>query len=100
MANVTINNTDKADWLHIILNDYYNGANGDSEHYTPIHDVGGLCIGKIDGVDYIELHIRHEDTSFYLTNAGVSPNIMIVDSINGVAPTSLNDLRDKILALL
>ena len=100
MANITINNTDKSGWMHLCLNDYYNGTNGDSEHYTPIeHGIGGICIGKIDGVQYIELHIKHESESFYLTNAGTNPNIKIVDTVNGVAPTSFDDLRDKILAL-
>ena len=101
MANITINNTDKAGYLHLCLNDYYDGNNGDSEHYTPIDGgIGGICVGKMDGIDYIKLHIEHEDTSFYLTYSGGNDNIRIVDSINGVAPTSFSDLKTKLLAIL
>jgi hypothetical protein len=101
MANITINNTDKAGYLHISLNDYFNGTNGDVEFYSPISTgIGGIIVGKMDGNDYIALHLEHENISFYLTNAGTFPNILIVDSINGIAPSSFADLKTKLLALL
>ncbi len=100
MANITINNTDKSGWLHISLGAYYNGTNGDSEHYTPIDGgIGGICVGKMDGVDYLELHIEHEKEAFYLTNGAGNDNIKTVDTVNGVPPSSITDLKDKILAL-
>lgn len=101
MANITINNTDKAGWIRIELNDYYNGTNGDAEHYTPVDGgIGGICIGKMDGVDYLELHVEHEKEAFYLTDGAGNDNVRTVDTVNGVAPTDFADLKAKILALI
>jgi len=101
MANITINNTDKAGYIRLELNDYFNGVNGDWEHYIPIS--GGItrvCSGMADGNSYVELHVNGKPHAFFLTDSGVYDNIKIVDSVNGVAPTSLDDLKDKILALI
>jgi len=99
MANITINNTDKSGWLHLMLNAYYDGVNGDFEHYSPLAHILEIYIGKIDGVDYVRLHMSNESEAFYLTNTGTNLNIKIVDTVNGVAPTSFVDLKNKILAL-
>lgn len=99
--NITIDNTTKSGWLKLSLNGYYNGTDGDSEHWTPLDHVTGICVGKISGCDYVELHIEHEDNSFLLTwNTPTSHYVRQVDEINGVAPTSITDLRDKLLSLL
>lgn len=99
MANITINNTDKSGWLHININDYYNGLNGDHEHYAPIGDGMPICVGKLDGVEYVELHVEYEKEPFYLTNGAGNGVIRTVDTVNGVAPTSIADLTTKLLAL-
>lgn len=100
MANITINNTDKAGFLHIKLNDYYNGTNGDSEFYIPYAFVSRTCLGKMDGNDYVELHILDKSAPFFFTDAGGTDSIKIVDTVNGVAPTNFEDLVTKLLALL
>jgi hypothetical protein len=101
MANVTIDNTSKSGFLKLSLGDYYSGENGEElEHWIRISDdFIGLCIKNIEGSLAVELHISHEDNIFcfnYIASSGT----LVVDTVNGVAPTSLNDLRDKILALI
>jgi hypothetical protein len=100
MAKVVINNTDFTGFLSIYLNDYYNSDNTDKEHHARISNgVGGICIGDVNGVLAVELHLNHEVESFHFSYIE-GDNIMQVDSINGVAPTSINDLRNKLIALL
>jgi hypothetical protein len=102
MANITINNTDKAGWLRIQLNDYYNGTNGDAEHYIPASGAGILriCRGTIDGVEFVEMHIVDKKQPLFFTDGAGNDNIKTVDTVNGVAPSDLDDLKLKILALL
>jgi hypothetical protein len=102
MANITINNTDKAGWLRLQINDYYDGLNGDAEHYVPASSAGILriCRGAIDTVEFVEMHIVDKKQPFFFTNGAGNDNIRTVDTINGVVPTSLDDLKLKILALL
>jgi hypothetical protein len=101
MANVTIDNTSKTGFLKINLGDYYSTTEGsEREHWVRISDdFTGLCLKDVNGTLVVELHIGHEDNSFYF-NYTASTDAMIVDTVNGVAPTTLNDLRDKILALI
>lgn len=100
--NITIDNTSKSGWLKLALNDYYDGSDGDSEHWTCIATgIGGVCAGKINGIDYVELYMSHEEESFLLTwQTTDSEYIRTVATINGVAPTSITDLKTKLLALL
>ena len=49
--NVTINNTVKAGYINIVLNDYFDGLNGDSEHLSPI--TSNEDIMKIDTVNRV-----------------------------------------------
>jgi hypothetical protein len=100
MANITINNTDKAGHLHIQLGGYFNGTNGDSEFYIPYSFISRVCIGKMDTEDYVELHILDKSAPIFLTNTGGSAAVKIVDTVNGVPPTDFADLKTKILALI
>jgi hypothetical protein len=101
MANVTINNTTKANWLFVDFGDYAT-TNDDKIHYSPIANITGLCTGRFDNSqDYVEVHVEHEQKPIYLCyGASVNVTVKTVDSINGVAPTSQSDLLTKILALL
>jgi len=95
---IEINNTEKANWIVIKQNDYFNGTNGESEDWMPISSCQMVCLGKIDTVDFVEMHIG-EDV-FYLTWTAGTGLIKQVSTVNAVAPTSISDLKTKILALL
>ncbi len=101
MANVTINNTTKANWLHIDLGAYAS-TNNDAVHYRPIALIPGICTGRVDNLqDYIELYLGQGEKPLYLCH-GISVNstTLVVDTVNGVAPINQADLLTKILALL
>lgn len=100
MANVTINNTAKSGFLTINFGSYYPSVSKHKEIYSRISDdFGGVHTIEQDGFEGIELHLKTSDTSIFLHYTSTT-NYKIVDSVNGVAPTSLTDLRDKILALI
>lgn len=99
MANLVINNTSKADWVTYIWNDYYtNGTCSHKEQYERETAISAVDIIKIGGNECVEI-MNEQDFSIFLTHTA-SNQFFVVDSINGVAPVSLTDLRDKILALL
>jgi hypothetical protein len=99
MANVTINNTFKANWIQIKMNNYYPTTTDESEHLLPITGVLGICMKESNGNLVVELHMRHEEFVLFLTkdypNSGY-----VVDTINGVAVADDADLKTKLLALL
>jgi hypothetical protein len=99
MANITIDNTSVEGWFNLYLNALATPGE-DYEHHCPLVEVSGVDLAEFNGHYGIELHITHEDKPFYLSYAASTDNFLQVDSVNGVAPTSLDDLRDKILALL
>lgn len=93
-----INNTSKANWILIKQNNCFDGNNGESENWMPISSCDMICVGKMDLVDFVEMHIGND--KFYLTwTVGVG-EIQQVSTVNDVAPTSILDLKTKILALL
>lgn len=49
--------------------------------------------------DFVE-YLVGEHTKFYIHYTTNSYNALIVDSIDGVAPTSLSDLYDKMIAVV
>ena len=99
MANVTINNTSKSNWINYVWNDYFtNNTCTHKETFERIESIVAVDIIKVGGNECIEV-MNQQDYPILLTN-GTSSKFFQVDSVNGVAPSSLTDLRDKILALL
>lgn len=99
MANLTIDNTTKTNWIYYVWNDYYtNGTCTHKEQFERMESITAVDIIKIGGNECVEI-MNQQDFNVFLTHTS-SNQFFQVDTINGVAPTSLTDLRDKILALL
>lgn len=99
MAKLTINNTDKANWLHYVWNDYYtDGLCTHKDQYERVDSITAVDIIKVGGVECVEI-MNQQDFNVFLTHTTTS-QFYQVDSVNGATPSSLTDLRDKILALL
>lgn len=101
MANLTIVDTVKAGWITIQMNSYYPSRTPHEELNFRKTNVGSVDKEFADGTDCVEMHISQE-SDLYLTYLVISDSSKsyTVDSVNGAAPVSINDLRDKILALL
>jgi hypothetical protein len=99
MANIVITDTGKTGWIKIEYNAYYS-----SNVNHKLENVRKECISAIDiisvgGVECVEV-MGVQEFSQYFTHDAASQQFYIVDSVNGVAPTSVDDLKTKLLALL
>jgi hypothetical protein len=99
MANVVITDTDKAGWIKIAYNDYYPTSVDHSVQFQRKTDISAVDLVKYGNEECMEV-MNSNSFPQYFTNDLLDVGFFIVDSINGVAPTSLTDLRDKFLALL
>ena len=99
MANLAINDTDKGGWIVIYMNDYYPTSTMHAEHWIAKENLRGLDLITTNGEDGCELYVSHEPNPV-LISFDVTDSFFKVDTVNGVAATSNDDLRDKILALL
>lgn len=96
MANLTVDNTTKSGWITIVFNDM------SSDYISaqfPIDRVDAVDIEIINGNILIEFYVSHIIKPLYLSDV-LAGGLLTVDAVNGVAPTSLNDLKLKLLALL
>jgi hypothetical protein len=101
MANVTIDDTFKVGWIKIDMNDYYPYRTPHAQFIFRKTNLGSVDKEFADGATCVELHISHEP-DLHL-NVSVNPDAVksfTVDTVNGLVPSSIDDLRDKILALL
>ena len=100
MAKVVINNTDYLGFLSIYLNGYYPVTVNEGLHHARISNgIGGICVTNRNDIECVELHLTHEKDLFYLSNIE-GDGILKVDAVNGVAPTSVSDLTNKLMELL
>ena len=81
------------------LGNYY-PTNDEGYHYFLRKDFGGLCKKKIGSEEGLEFHIRHEVNPINITHDTGLTNFFTVDSVDGVTPTDLDNLRDLILELI
>lgn len=65
----------------------------------PMHEILAVCVVKIKGNFGVEIHTRYNSKNYFFSHLDVD-GFMQVTEINGVAPTSTEDLKTKILALL
>lgn len=98
MANVVITDTSKTGWIKIVYNDYNSSLTDHKEQYQLKSDITAVDIITVGANDVVEIMNSNSIRNYYTNIA--SDNFFTVDSVNGVAPTSITDLRDKILALL
>ena len=98
MANVVITDTDKTGWLKIAYNDYYSANTDHKEQFQLKSDMTAVDIVLVGTSEVVEIMNSNSIRNYY-TNVA-SDNFFTVDTVNGVAPTSVSDLRTKILALL
>lgn len=99
MANLKINNTVKTNWINYQWNDYFtNNTCTHKDQFERKESIVAVDIIKVGGDECIEI-MNSQDFPIFLTDQA-STRFYQVDEVNGVAPTSLTDLRDKILALL
>ena len=95
--NVTIN-TVNANWIEINYNSYFPSL---TDHKTQTQlktDITAVDIIGVGESQVIEI-MSSNTVRTYFTNVE-SENFFTVDTINGQVPTSLEDLKNKILALL
>lgn len=94
MANMVI--TKLGESVVVDFGDYYNS------HPRIDYSKGSYWISDIHEVRLYSDHILMEmkgQTDWLLTHNETSMTYFIVDSVEGVVPTNLNDLFDKITAL-
>ena len=91
---MTINNTSKSNWIAFL--DY---EDSEPEIYMPINQIAAVCVVFIKGNSGVEIHTTHNNKNYYFSHVNVD-GFMQVDTVNGVAPISTEDLKVKILALL
>lgn len=98
MANVVITDTTKTGWIKIVYNDYYPNSSDHKEQFQLKTDISAVDIVVVGSSEVVEIMNSNSIRNYY-TNVA-STNFFTVDTVNGVAPSSVSDLRDKILALL
>lgn len=99
MANVTIDNTTKSGRLRIQYNDLYPSRVDHSVQFQINETISAVDILDFAGAECVEV-MNNQSFANMFTNDALSERFFPVDTVNGVAPASLSDLRDKILALL
>ena len=100
MANVTILDTVKVGWITINMGDYYPDRTPVPQFNIRKTIISDVDLEDKDMTSCVKM-LLSEDRRFYFN---ITPNSdyiysYAVDTVNGVAPTSIDDLRDKILAL-
>lgn len=98
MANVVITDTTKAGWVKIVYNDYYPLSTDHAEQYRLKSDITAIDIIQVGTSEVVAIMNSNSIRNYYTNMA--STQFFTVDSVNGVAPSSVSDLRDKLLALL
>lgn len=98
MANVVITDTDKAEWIKMSYNDYYPSQVDHKEQFQRKSDISAVDIILLGDSEAVEIMDSNSVRNYYSNE--LSSSFFTVDSVNGVAPESITDLRDKILALL
>ena len=96
--NVEITDTDKAGFIKFVYNSYFPDSTKIKEQYKRKTDITSINLIKYGNTECLEMIYETNKSSYFINT--VSDNFFTVDSVNGIAPTSLNDLKDKILALL
>ena len=99
MAKVIIDNTIKAGWLRFTYNDYFPATIDHKDQFQRGTNITAVDIIDVGGEECVEI-MTSQSFPMYFTDDALSSYFMKVDTVNGAAPTSLTDLRDKILALL
>ena len=99
MANVVITDTDKTGWIKIEYNAYYPTSCTHKTLTERKESITAVDIIAVGGEECVEV-MGGQDFSEFYTHDNTSNRFFIVDTINGVAPTSISDLRTKLLALL
>jgi hypothetical protein len=98
MANVVITDTDKVGFIKFVYNDYYPTVTDHKVQFQRKENISAIDIIDCGGTEVLEIMDDNTIRHYFIHSA--SDHFFTVDSVNGVAPTSLTDLRDKILALL
>ncbi len=97
MANITI--TKSGNSIIVDFGDYTSLPNVDGRKVSyKVDDIGIIWIEKDDSIVYVKMKmpVNNNDLRLsYTTTTGA----FIVDSVDGVAPTSNSDLFDKLTAL-
>lgn len=89
-----INNTYKSNWISFL-----GYEDEEPEIYMPINEILAVCVVEIKGNFGVEIHTRYNSKNYFFSHVDID-GFMQVDTVNGVAPTSTEDLKTKILALL
>jgi hypothetical protein len=96
MANLIIDNTTKSGWITFV----YNETSEDLiTSQFPTDNIDGVDLEIVNSSTVVELYISHFKKPLFLC-VSETGSAIIVDTVNGVVPTSIDDLKDKILALL
>ena len=99
---ITITDTEKAGWFKILTNDVYlAGMTMIKEINIAKESVKLMQVVKSNGIEYIEAHLQGLDNAVYsFTNQAQGTPYFPIESVNGVVPADLEDLKNKILALM
>ena len=92
MAKLVINNTDKSGFMRYVWNDYFvNGTCTHKDQYERLSSIVAVDIIKVGGNECVEI-MNQQDFPIFLTFEE-SNQFYQVDTVNGVAPESIIDLR-------
>jgi hypothetical protein len=95
---VVITDTSKLGFIKFENNNYFPDYTKIKEQFKKKADITSVNIIKYGATDCIEIIYEMNKSSYFIHTQ--SDNFFTVDSVNGIAPTSLEDLRDKIIELL
>ena len=99
MANVTIERTIQG-YIKVDFGDYFPSDTLEKTHYFPYQGWKGICTLRIGTEDGVEFHVAHEADSYKLCAGITLTSFMTVDSVDGVTPTSNDNLIELILNLI
>lgn len=93
MANVVITST--ANSIKVVFNDYSTAVGMEKGTWAK-NEISDIRLGLSDA--YVDVETKHEPRWLVVFEA--TTGMLLVDSVDGVAPTSNSDLYDKLIALI
>ena len=94
---ITISDTDKTGWIRFLVKDAGQIIN---DIYVKKLDIYQISKKTKDTDVFVSLCILNKTNPVFLTHDVDSTKFDVVDFVNTIPPTSLQDLQEKILSLL